>query len=70
MSQIRCVVIFLSHFYFLVDLMFFGLLQYGRRPVHIASVRGHLEIVRFILDRDPQQLSVADKVCSNFSITL
>ena len=47
--------------------MFVGRLQIGERLIHIASVRGHLEIVRLIVDRDPNQLSVANKVCCHFS---
>ena len=49
--------------------MFVGPLQYGERPINIASVRGHLDIVRLIVDRDPEQLNVENKVCCYFFVT-
>ena len=60
---------FLLRFEFLVDLMFVGRLQIGQRPIHVASKFGHLDVVRLILDCDPQQLNVANIVCCHFSIT-
>ena len=37
-------------------------LQNGRCPIHEASGRGHLDIVRFIVERAPEQLAAVDEV--------
>ena len=43
-------------------------LQYCQCAIHGASFNGHLDIVRFIAERAPEQLTVADSVrCWRFA---
>ena len=36
--------------------------QGGNLPVHLAALKGHVEVVKYLLELQPDTLSVKDKV--------
>ena len=44
--------------------------QSGDLPIHVASMYGHLEVVRFLLECDPSTVSARDGVSDESFISL